>query len=76
MAMIVLSNGQKVTTAAQLRQFPAAKTKRMIAADDLAAHLADLRAEWEEATGGNLDAVDGVNLRLLFDDLATLAGIQ
>lgn len=76
MAMIVLSNGQRLTTAAQLQERPAAKVKRMIAADDLAAHIADLRAEWEEATGGELDAVDGVNLRMLFDDLATLAGAQ
>lgn len=37
MAMIVLSNGQRVTTAAQLQRLPTAKVKRMIAADDLAA---------------------------------------
>lgn len=76
MAMIVLSNGQRLTNAAQLQGRPEAKVKRMIAADDLAARIADLRAEWEEATGGKLDAVDGVNLRMLFDDLAALAGIQ
>lgn len=73
MAMIVLSNGQKVTTAAQLRDLPPAKVRRMIAADDLAARLAELRAQWEEATGGKMDAVT-INLAALFDDLADLIG--
>jgi hypothetical protein len=43
----------------------------MIAADDLAARLAELRAQWESATGGKLDAVT-INLRMLFDDLQEL----
>lgn len=71
MAQVILFNGQRVTNPAQLQSLPPARVKRMIAADDLAARLAELRAEWETVTGGKLDAVT-INLRMLFDDLQEL----
>lgn len=71
MAQVMLFNGQRVTNPAQLQSLPPARVKRMIAVDDLAAHLAELRAQWESATGGKLDAVT-INLRMLFDDLQEL----
>jgi hypothetical protein len=68
---VMLYNGQRVNNPAQLQNLPPARVKRMIAADDLAARLAELRAQWESATGGKLDAVT-INLRMLFDDLQEL----
>ena len=71
MAQVILFNGQRVTNPAQLQSLPPARVKRMLAADDLAARLAELRAEWETETCGELDAVT-INLRMLFDDLQEL----
>lgn len=71
MAQVMLFNGRRVTNPAQLQSPPPARVKRMLAADELAAHLAELRAQWENATGGKLDAVT-INLRMLFDDLQEL----
>ncbi len=75
MAQVMLNSGVRVTTAAQLQGLPMAKVKRMVSTDDLAERLADMRAQWNEATGGEMDRVT-VNLSALFDDVAALLGIQ
>lgn len=71
MSQVMLFNGRRVTNPAQLQSPQPAGVKRMIAADDLAAHLAELRAQWDAATGGKLEAVT-INLQMLFDDLQEL----
>lgn len=49
--------------------------KVMFDQEELAGRLAALRAQWEEATGGEMQRVT-VDLGLLFDDLRQLIGLE
>lgn len=50
---------------------PVVTVRRMVDACELQARLAGMRKQWEEAIGGEMEAVT-VNLALLFDDLVAL----
>ena len=72
MAAIILNNGQQVKSAQQLQAaIKNNQARRMVSTDRIKRDLADLRGEWQEATGGNMHRVT-INLGALFDDLQEL----
>jgi hypothetical protein len=72
MAMIILSNGETLSNHAQLAKAMAARpatVRRMVSTERVAGKIDRFEAAWSDATGGDLEAVEFVNLRLLFEDL-------
>lgn len=65
MSVITLHNGLTLGT------LPKGKVKAVVDQAELLKRLQALRAEWEQATGGDLESVT-LNLRLLLEDFESM----